>query len=147
MDKEYYKISKSNYDAAVDALRIWERYNSKVKIIKNGQRPVLDNSISETIVCYKCRLNKNVSRRGVDSYDNKDQRIEIKGTVSDTGWVGMANWKYDYLYWARFDEHDLSKFTLYIFLQNTVKKSQGKKKSISLNLIKDKAISHRTYEL
>ena len=133
------KYNKSDEALILESLWVW-----KVACIlneKNGsRRPPLPEDFSESIVAYICGLHHKKGR-GPDAFllnQNNEiiKSIEIKATITESGFQEIKNEQYDELYWFRFHEHEKLKYEIYKFSRTKIEQFLNGKNNRKINLIK-----------
>jgi len=133
------KYEKSDEAAILEPLWVW-----KVACIlnekNNTRRPPLPENFSEPMVSYVCDL-YHKQGRGPDAFllnkDNKiTKSIEIKATITESGFQEIKNAQYDELYWFRFHAHEKLEYKIYKFSRDKIDQYLKGKNNRKINLIK-----------
>jgi hypothetical protein len=136
-------ITLNKYDESDEALILEPLWVWKVACIlneKNGsRRPPLPEDFSEPMVSYICGLHHKQGR-GPDAFllnqDNEIiKSIEIKATITESGFQEVKNEQYDELYWLRFHEHEKLKYEIYKFPCEKIEQYLQGRNNRKINLI------------
>jgi phosphorylcholine metabolism protein LicD len=91
------------------------------------------------MVSYICNLHHKQGR-GPDAFllnqDNEIiKSIEIKATITKSGFQEIKNEQYDELYWLRFHEHEKLEYEIYRFTREKIEQFLEGKNNRKVNLI------------